>query len=128
MRRITLSAQALAAEMNAELVRRGVPAFVRVAEIVRVPADAGGADWTFALERSPVPLHDDGTAARFAEALFGYEGELDALAAWAADRFTVEWEPASAREAIFIPSPVHAGPSTQRRGARAGAENGAGGD
>lgn len=106
MRRITLSASALSAAMNAELYLRGVPAFVRVAEVVRAQAAPG---WSFALERSPVPLHDHGTAERFAEGLFGYEREVDAVAAWAAERFTVAWDAAPAREPVFIPSPVHAG-------------------
>ena len=82
MPRIPLSAQALAAAMNAELYRRGVPAFVRVVEVVRAPEGegTGGADWTFALERSPVPLHGDDTAARYAQALFRYDDEVDAVA------------------------------------------------
>lgn len=117
MRRIMLSASALAAAMNAELYRRGVPAFVRVGEVVRAPATDGGAGWSFALERSPVPLHDDATATRFAEALFGYEAEVDAVAAWAADRFTVAWEPAPAREAVFIPSRLHGSPHRVRASA-----------
>ena len=128
MRRITLSAQALAAAMNAELYRRGVPASVRVGEVVRVETARDGADWSFALERSPVPLHDDTTAARFAEALFGYEAEVGAVAAWAAGRFSVTWEPVPVCEAVFIPSPVHAGPAHGRAGAQAIAENRAGGD
>ncbi|HEX6041757.1 hypothetical protein [Longimicrobium sp.] len=106
MLRVTLSAQALAAAMNAELYRRGVPAFVRVEQVVRAPAGegAGGADWTFALERSPVPLHDDATADRFAEALFRHAATVDAVAEWAAQRFDVDWAPAP-RAPVFIPSP-----------------------
>jgi hypothetical protein len=127
MQRITLSASALAAAMNAELYRRGVPAFVRVAEVVREPADAGGADWSLALERSPVPLHEDATATRFAEALFGYEAEVGEVAAWAADRFTVAWE-APAREAVFVPSPVHAGAAPPGTVEPVAAEKTAGGD
>ena len=128
MRRITLPANALVAAMNAELYRRGVPAFVRVAEVVRAPAEAGEADWSFALERSPVPLHDHATAGRFAEALFGYEVEVDAVAEWAAERFTVAWEEAPAREAVFIPSPVHAGAAPHRTVEPVAAEKTARGD
>ena len=94
--------------MNAELYRRGVPALVRVAEVVRAPAYPGAPDWTFALDRSPVPLCADDTAARYAEALFRYEGEVAEVAAWAADRFAVEWDEVPARAAVFIPSSVHA--------------------
>jgi hypothetical protein len=111
MPRIALSAQAVAAAMNAELYRRGVPAFVRVVEVVRAPAGegTGGMDWTFAMERSPVPLHDDSTAARFAAAFFGYERDVGAVAEWAAERFDVTWEEAP-RAAVFIPSPEHGAP------------------
>lgn len=94
--------------MNAELYRRGVPAFVRVVEVVRAPVGEGGTDWTFALERSPVPLHEDATATRYAAALFSYEQEVDEVAAWAADRFAVDWDEVPARVPVFIPSPVHA--------------------
>lgn len=128
MLRLTLSAPAVAAAMNAELYRRGVPAFVRVAEVVRATPDARGTDWTFALERSSVPLHDDGTAARFAESLFGYEAEVEAVAAWAAERFAVAWDEAPARDPVFIPSPVHAGPVPKRTGAPVPAEKTTGGD
>jgi hypothetical protein len=112
MPRLTLSAQALVAAMNAELYRRGVPAFVRVLGVVRAPAGqgTGGSDWTFALERSPVPLHDDGTAARYAEALFGYEEEVADVAEWAAERFAVAWDEVP-RVAVFIPSPPHGAPT-----------------
>ncbi len=105
MPRIPLSAQALAAARNAELYRRGVPAFVRVQAVVRAPAGVGveGGDWTFSLERSPVPLHDDGTAARYAGALFRHEDAMDAVARWAAERFEVVWEMEAPREAVFIP-------------------------
>jgi predicted 3-demethylubiquinone-9 3-methyltransferase (glyoxalase superfamily) len=113
--------------MNAELYRRGVPAFVRVLEVVRAPAMEGEPDWSFALERSPVPLHDDDTAARYAEALFSYEREVDEVAAWAADRFAVAWDEAPARVAVFIPSPVHAA-YPQRAEAAVPAEKTAGGD
>jgi hypothetical protein len=130
MPRLTLSAQAVAAAMNAELYRRGVPAFVRVAEVVPAAAGEGlgGTDWTFALERSPVPLHDDATTTRYAEALFGYEAEVEAVAAWAAERFAVAWDAAPAREAVFIPSPVHAGPPPRPAGAPVPAEKTTGGD
>jgi hypothetical protein len=128
MPRLTLSAQALAAAMNAELYRRGVPAFVRVRDVVRAPAGegTGGADWTFALERSPVPLHDDATAARYAEALFRYEDEVHAIAEWAVQRFAVAWYPVP-RGPVFIPSP---GPVLQppQRGEPVPAENGTGGE
>jgi hypothetical protein len=130
MLRLTLSAQALAAAVNAELYRRGVPAFVRVAELVRAPAGEGmgGTDWTFALERSPVPLHDDGTATRYAEALFGNEEQVEAVAAWAAERFSVAWDAAPARGAVFIPSPVHAARPPDRTGTPIPAEKMTGGD
>lgn len=128
MRRIALSASELAAALNAELYRRGVPAFVRVGEVVRAPAGegAGGEDWTFSLERSPVPLHDDGTAACYAEALFRYEAEVEALAEWAAARFCVAWDPAP-RRAVFIPSPEPAVRPPQP-GRPVGAENTTGGE
>ncbi len=113
--------------MNAELYRRGVPAFVRVVEVVRAPAGENGVDWTFALERSPVPLHDDATAARYAEALFSYEQAVDEVAAWAADRFAIAWDEAPARVAVFIPSPLHAAPP-QPAGAPVHAEKTTGGD
>ncbi len=113
--------------MNAELYRRGVPAFVRVLEVVRAPADPAAPDWTFALECSPVPLHDDATAARYAEALFSYEREVDEVAAWAAGRFSIAWDEAPARVPIFIPSPVHAA-HPQPAGAAVPAEKTAGGD
>ncbi|HST59765.1 MAG TPA: hypothetical protein VLK84_13770, partial [Longimicrobium sp.] len=106
---------------------RGVPAFVRVLEVVRAPADPGAPDWTFALECSPVPLHDDDTAARYAEALFSYEQEVDEVAAWAADRFDVAWDEVPAHAAVFIPSPVHAAP-LQPTEAPVPAEKMAGGD
>ena len=130
MRPLTLSAPAVAAAMNAELYRRGVPAFVRVAEVVRAPAGqgTGGTDWSFALERTPVPLHDDATATRYAEALFAYEDEVAAVAEWAAERFAVAWEEAPARGAVFIPSPVHAGASPQPAGAPVPAQKTTGGD
>jgi hypothetical protein len=112
MYRITLSAQALAAAMNAELYRRGVPAFVRVGTVVRAPAGegAGGADWTFSIERSPVPMHDDAVAARYAEALFEHEGQVEEVAWWAAERFSVAWDEAP-RHAVFIPSETHGTPA-----------------
>lgn len=128
MHRITLSAQALAAAMNAELYRRGVPAFVRVDAVVRAPAGegAGGADWAFSIERSPVPLHDDATAARYADALFGFERQVDEVARWAADRFSVAWEEAP-RPAVFIPAEVHGAPAPRPVDA-VPAENGSAGD
>jgi hypothetical protein len=114
MYRITLSAQALAAAMNAELYRRGVPAFGRVEAVVRAPAGEGvaDADWTFSIERSPVPLHDDATAARYGEALFGFEGRVDEVARWAADRFSVAWDEVP-RHAVFVPSAVHGSPAAK---------------
>lgn len=114
MYRITLSAQALAAAMNAELYRRGVPSFVRVDAVVRAPAGegAGGADWAFSIERSPVPLHDDATAARYAQALFGFERQVDEVARWAVDRFSVAWDEAP-RPAVFVPSETHGAPATK---------------
>lgn len=130
MPRIPLSAQALAAAMNAELYRRGVPAFVRVQEVVRAPAGegVGGGDWTFSLERSPVPLHDDATAARYAQALFLYDGQVDAVGHWAAERFAVAWDGDDARGAVFIPAPEPAAPRVPRRGEPVGAKNGTGGE
>jgi hypothetical protein len=130
MPRIPLTAQALAAAMNAELYRRGVPAFVRVLAVVRAPAGEGVdcADWTFSLERSPVPLHDDATAARYAEALFSYEDEVDAVARWAAERFQAVWEAAAPRGPAFIPAPEPAAPHVPRIGERVAAENGTGGE
>ncbi|WP_420125579.1 hypothetical protein [Longimicrobium sp.] len=130
MPRIPLTAQALAAAMNAELYRRGVPAFVRVLAVVRAPAGEGvdGADWTFSLERSPVPLHDDGTATRYAEALFRYEDEVDAVARWAAERFDAVWEADAPRLAIFIPAPEPEAPRVPRIGEPVAMENGTGGD
>jgi hypothetical protein len=130
MLRLTLSAQAVAAAVNAELYRRGVPAFVRVADVVRAPAGegTGGTEWTFALERSPVPLHDDATATRYAEALFAYEDQVEAVAAWAVERFAVAWDAAPAREAVFIPSPVHAARPPDRTGTPMPAERTTGGD
>ncbi|HEX6372696.1 MAG TPA: hypothetical protein VF006_27495 [Longimicrobium sp.] len=130
MPRIPLTAQALAAAMNAELYRRGVPAFVRVDAVVRVPAGEGaeGADWTFSLERSPVPLHDDATAARYAEALFRYEAEVDAVARWAAERFQAEWEEEAPRGPVFIPAPEPGVPRVPRVGEPVAAENGTGGE
>lgn len=127
MPRIPLTAHALAAAMNAELYRRGVPAFVRVLAVVRAPGGEGvdGADWTFSLERSPVPLHDDATAARYAEALFRHEDEVDAVARWAAERFQAVWEAEVPREAIFIPAPE---PRVSRIGGTVAAENGTGGE
>lgn len=128
MPRLTLSAQALAAAMNAELYRRGVPAFVRVGDVVRAPAGegTGGGDWSFALERSPVPLHDDETAARYAEALFAYEDEVDAVSRWAAERFAVAWDPVP-RGPVFIPSPAPV-LSPPEKGEPVAAENGTGGE
>lgn len=130
MPRIPLTVQALAAAMNAELYRRGVPAFVRVLAVVRAPAGEGvrGADWTFSLERSPVPMHDDGTAARYAEGLFRYEDEVDAVARWAAERFDAVWEADPPRLAIFIPAPEPARLRVPRFGERVGAENRTGGE
>jgi hypothetical protein len=129
MPRTPLSAQALAAAMNAELFRRGVPAFVRVEAVVRAPAGEGadGADWTFSLERSPVPLQDDATAARFARALFRWENEVDAVARWAAERFAVAWEEPGPRAAVFIPAPDPV-PRVPRPGEPVAAENGTGGE
>lgn len=130
MPRIPLSAQALAAAMNAELYRRGVPAFVRVQAVVRVPAGEGidGGDWTFALERSPVPLHGDDTAARYAQALFRYDDEVDAVARWAAERFAVTWDEEPACGAVFIPAPEPAVPRSPHRGEPVAAEKGTGGE
>lgn len=107
MPRVPLSARAVAAAMNAELYRRGVPAFVRVLEVVRARAVDDEPDWTFALECSPVPLHDD-TATRYADALFGYERDVAEVASWAADRFAIAWDEVPAGVPVFIPSPVHA--------------------
>jgi hypothetical protein len=125
MPRIPLSAAALAAAMNAELYRRGVPAFVRVQAVVRAPAGEGvdGGDWTFALERSPVPLHEDATAARYAEALFRHEDEVDAVARWAAERFEAVWEAEAPRGAVFIPAPEPGVPRVPRIGQPVAAEN-----
>ncbi|HEU4880847.1 MAG TPA: hypothetical protein VFT45_01340 [Longimicrobium sp.] len=130
MPRIPVSAQALAAAMNAELYRRGVPAFVRVEAVVRAPAGEGvdGSDWTFSLERSPVPLHDDATAARYAEALFRYEDEVDAVACWAAERFEPGWEAEASRGAVFTPAPEPGRPPVPRIGQPVAAENGTGGE
>ena len=130
MPRIPLSAQALAAAMNAELYRRGVPAFVRVEAVVRAPAGEGtdGADWTFSLERSPVPLHDDAAAARYAEALFRYQDEVDAVAAWAAARFEAVWEEEAPRGRVFIPAPEPGVARVSRIGERVAAENRTGGE
>ncbi|HYR10606.1 MAG TPA: hypothetical protein VEQ60_22710 [Longimicrobium sp.] len=116
--------------MNAELYRRGVPAFVRVQTVVRAPAGEGveGGDWTFALERSPVPLHDDATAERYAEALFGYEAEVEAVARWAAERFQAAWEEEAPREAIFIPAPSPGVPRVPRIGQPVAAEHRTGGE
>lgn len=126
MSRIALNASALAAAMNAELYRRGVPAFLRVDKIVR--AEPQGAEWTFSLERSPVPLDDDATADRYADGLFRWEDEVDAVAAWAAERFTVAWEDAAPpRGEIFIPAPEPAA-RPAHRGAAVGAENRTGGE
>ena len=129
MPRIRVSA-ALAAAMNAELYRRGVPAFVRVEAVVRAPAGEGveGGDWTFSLERSPVPLHDDSTAARYAEALFRYEDEVNAVARWAAARFEAAWEAEAPRGAVFIPAPEPEVPRVPRIGEPVVAENGTGGE
>jgi hypothetical protein len=130
MSRIPVSAQAVAAAMNAELYGRGVPAFVRVEAVVRAPAGEGidGADWTLSLERSPVPLHDDATAARYAEALFRYEDAVDAVAQWAADRFQVAWKEEAPRRAVFIPAPEPGAARVPRIGERVAAENGTGGE
>lgn len=130
MPRIPLSPQALAAAMNAELYRRGVPAFVRVEAVVRAPAGEGtaGAGWTFSLERSPVPLHDDTVAARYADALFRYEDEVGAVAAWAAERFQAAWEEEAPRVPVFIPAPEPGVPRVPRIGERVAAENGTGGE
>ena len=128
MPRIPLSAQALQAALNAELYRRGVPAFVRVEAVVRAPAGEGadGADWTFSLQRSPVPLHDDATAARYAAALFASEEVVDDLGRWAAARFQPVWEEEPPRAALFIPAP---GPGVRvPRGKPVGAESGTGGE
>ena len=129
MPRITLSASALAAAMNAELYRRGVPAFVRVGAVVRAPAGegTGGADWAFGVERSPVPLDDEATAQRYAAALFSWDDEVDAVARWAAERFAVAWGDQAPRGAVFIPAPepaVH----PARRGEPVGARKAAGGE
>jgi hypothetical protein len=130
MPRIPLSAQALAAAMNAELYRRGVPAFVRVQTVVQAPAGEGvdGADWTFSLERSPVPLHEDATAARYAEALFRYEDEVDTVARWAAERFEAAWEEKAPRGPVFIPAPEPGVSRVPRIGKPVAAENGTGGE
>jgi hypothetical protein len=128
MPRLTLSPQALAAALNAELYRRGVPAFVRVGDVVRAPSGEGrgGTDWTFSLERSPVPLHDDATAARYAEALFRYEDEVHAVAEWAVQRFAVAWD-AAPRGPVFIPCPEPAG-FPPEKGEPVAAENRTGGE
>jgi len=130
MPRIPVSAQALAAAMNAELYRRGVPAFVRVEAVVRAPAGEGvdGGGWTFSLERSPVPLDDDATAARYAEALFRYEDPVDAVARWAAERFEAAWEAEAPTGAVFIPAPEPAVPGVPRISQTVAAENGTGGE
>ena len=125
MSRIALNTSALAAAMNAELYRRGVPAFVRVDRIVRTEPE--GAGWTFALERSPVPLDDDQTADRYAAGLFRWEDEVDAVAAWAAERFAVAWEDQGPRREIFIPAPEPA-PRPARRERTVGAKNTTGGE
>jgi hypothetical protein len=124
MSRIALNASTLAAAMNAELYRRGVPAFVRVGTVVRAEPDAAG--WTFALERSPVPLEDDATADRYAAGLFRWEGDVDAVAAWAAERFTVAWDDPAPRGAVFIPAPEPAARPARRK--PVGAKNGTGGE
>jgi hypothetical protein len=124
MSRIAINPSALAAAMNAELYRRGVPAFVRVGRIVR--AEPRGAEWTFSLERSPVPLDDDETAERFAAGLFRWEDEVDAVARWAAERFTVAWDEPAQRREIFIPAPEPAARPAHREAV--GAENGTGGE
>lgn len=130
MPRIPLSAQALAAAMNAELYGRGVPAFVRVDAVVRAPAGegVGGGDWTFSLERSPVPLDDDATAARYAGALFRHEDDVDAVARWAAERFQAVWEAEVPRGPVFIPAPEPGVPRIPRIGAPVAAEHGTGGE
>lgn len=130
MPRIPLNAQALAAAMNAELYRRGVPAFVRVDAVVRAPAGEGaaGGGWTFSLERSPVPLHDDATAARYAQALFRYEAPVQAVAEWAAERFAVPWEDEAPRGAVFIPAPEPAGRRVPKVAEPVAAKNGTGGE
>lgn len=125
MSRIALNTSALAAAMNAELYRRGVPAFVRVDRIVR--AEPRGAEWTFSLERSPVPLDDDQTAERYAAGLFRWEDEVDAVAAWAAERFTVAWEDPAPRGDIFIPAPEPA-PRPAHGEKTVGAKNATGGE
>ncbi|HEY0020431.1 MAG TPA: hypothetical protein VGC13_29305 [Longimicrobium sp.] len=129
MPRITLSASALAAALNADLYRRGVPAFVRVDQVVRAPAGEGvdGADWVFGLERSLVPLDDDATAERYATALFTWEDEVDAAARWAAQRFAIAWDEDAPREAVFIPAPEPAA-HPARRGRPVGARKAAGGE
>jgi hypothetical protein len=124
MPRIALHASALAAAMNAELYRRGVPAFVRVGAVVR--ARQHGAEWTFALERPPVPLDDDGTTDRYAVALFRWEDEVDAVARWAEERFTVAWQDEAPRGEIFVPAPEPAERPARRE--RVGAKNGTGGE
>jgi hypothetical protein len=127
MSRIALDASALAAAMNAELYRRGVPAFVRVDRIVRV--GPGSSEWTFSLERCPVPLEDDDMAARYAAGLFRWEDEVDAVAGWAAQRFTVVWDHAAARGEVFIPAPEpEAAPRPVHRKEPVGAKNGTGGE
>lgn len=115
--------------MNAELYRRGVPAFVRVGQVVRAPAGEGidGADWAFGLERSPVPLDDDATAERYAAALFTWEDEVDATAQWAAERFAVAWDEEAPHGAVFIPAPEPAA-HPARRGEPVGARKAAGGE
>jgi hypothetical protein len=130
MPRIPLSAQALAAAMNAELYRRGVPVFVRVDAVVRAPAGegVGGGDWTFSLERSPVPLDDDTTAARYADSLFRHEDDVDAVARWAAERFQALWEAEAPRGPIFIPAPEPGALGVARIGEPVAAENGTGGE
>lgn len=127
MPRIALNAQALAAAMNAELYRRGVPAFVRVDAVVRAPAGAGGG-WAFSLERSPVPLHDDAAAARYAQALFRYQAQVEAVAEWAAERFAVAWNQEAPRGAVFIPAPEPAGRAMPKAAHPVAAKNGTGGE
>jgi hypothetical protein len=130
MSRIPLSAAALAAAMNAELYRRGVPAFVRVQAVVRAPAAEGveGGDWTFSLERSPVSLDDDATAARYAEALFRHEEAVDAVAQWAAERFEAVWEDEVPRAPVFIPAPETGVPRMPRIAQPVPAQNRTGGE